>query len=423
MVKDEADNVRAMLESARPHVDRWVIVDTGSLDNTPDIATEIVPWRVLDAPPIFTVLKTGKTVFDFAANRNRVLDLVEHSDDLPVFTIFLGGHETLHVDGDALRTFLEEHRDASDGAYSVEVYSGTRSFRYPRVLRVDKKWRYRGVRHEYPFGPNNEIDAPLIPGVIIKHEPPESDYARKRARILNEDLPILQEEAEDESRSLETRAGRILFLAETHAWLAADYKKQADGKLTPGGPWLSHQMASMALYWRYAELGNQPDKEGFDGYPVHYALALYYWLAGDIPWLYTHVELGARLQRLVTIAPDLPEARFLLAKHAYHAVETGQVSPTTGLKGALAFALEAARVAKAAKGKPNVLASDITLEWRSLLLAARCAEGLKQLADKQEDKVKRAATMRKLLEAAVKVGAPAAVLEPLPEAPTQEQPA
>ena len=35
IVRDEAHIVHEALDSAAPHVDRWVIVDTGSTDDTP----------------------------------------------------------------------------------------------------------------------------------------------------------------------------------------------------------------------------------------------------------------------------------------------------------------------------------------------------------------------------------------------------
>ena len=42
IVRNEAAIIRRCLESVRPHIDRWVICDTGSTDNTPDIVQEIL---------------------------------------------------------------------------------------------------------------------------------------------------------------------------------------------------------------------------------------------------------------------------------------------------------------------------------------------------------------------------------------------
>ncbi len=264
MFRNEASNVRATLESARPHVDGWCITDTGSTDGTQRIVRETMhglPGELHETQAVRTKLKRSDLrVFNFASNRNLVLDLVQQQRaPAPVFTLFLSGHETLHVDGDALRKYLEKHRDANDGAYCVEIRSGTRSFLYTRVLRVDAEWRYQSMRgiHESPIGPHDEVIGPTIPSVIITHSPPVTDSARKMKRVREQDLPTLQDIVEDDELSLETRSAAILFLAETHALIAADYKEKAGG-ITPGGPWLTHQMAALALYWRYAQLGEQP---------------------------------------------------------------------------------------------------------------------------------------------------------------------
>ena len=69
IVKDEAPRVRATLDSARPHVDSWAVLDTGSTDGTQAIVREAMSG-------IPGVLREGAFV-DFASARNRALDLVE----------------------------------------------------------------------------------------------------------------------------------------------------------------------------------------------------------------------------------------------------------------------------------------------------------------------------------------------------------
>lgn len=387
IVKDEATNIRKTLESVRPYVDWWTIVDTGSTDGTPAIIREVmagVPGQLIEEPFV-----------DFSTTRNRALDLDAESGWDPQigksceFTLTLSGDETLHG-GKELRAFLEGdgrkiHTNA--GAFCVQMISGERTWPYTRVLRTDSGWRYVGKVHERPAGPSGETQALLIPGVRVMHA--ATDPERKRRRILEYDLPTLTSIVEDESKSLEDRAHAIFFLAETHALLAATAPKSANGELQPGGVWWTHQYTAMSMYWRYAEIADQPDKPAYDANKVHYSLLMFYSLA-ERAQLYESHELVSRLQALVSVAPKLPEARLLLAKHAA-AIDAKQ---------GCFLALEAARVAKEAKANPTNEATNLDLEWKAWLIAAACAKAL--------GNTKQA---RKGAESAVAAGAPRQTVE------------
>ena len=68
IVRNEARCIARCLESLRPHVDRMVVLDTGSTDDTPALAAAFgaevhhLPWPD-----------------DFSAARNHVLDLADAS--------------------------------------------------------------------------------------------------------------------------------------------------------------------------------------------------------------------------------------------------------------------------------------------------------------------------------------------------------
>lgn len=390
MFKDEADSVRALMESVRVHVDQWVVLDTGSTDGTQAIVCDAMvglPGEVVEREPILYQLKRGARVFDFASNRNRALDLAGNSER-PVFTIFLSGHETLRG-GEALRTFLEAHRDDEDGAYMVRVQSGNREFDYTRVLRVDAGWQYSGVIHELPEGPGGTMAAELIPGVTIVHAPTDAD--RKRKRLLEHDLPVLEEAVADENIPLTKRGHSILMLAETNALIARDLRNAlVDGNDDPGNAWRSHQLLAMSLYWRYSVLAKDYDAE-----KSNYAFALYYALASEVD-LYSPQELVIRLEAFVVAAPGVPEAWFMLAKFS------ALIDARIGLK----HALSAHETARAVQAAPRRAPLDPTLVWRSLLLASACADAQSKGAKAMEDRIKRAAVARRLLEQAVKFGAP-----------------
>lgn len=406
MVKDEAKNLRATLESCAQFADEIVVYDTGSTDGTQEIAKEFIAKRT-------GALYEGKFV-DFSTSRNRLLDLCEQGhiqtpayvvDRIKispafaywqpcVFTLMLNGDETL--ESATIRDELEKVRDATDGAYCVMMQkrsndaSGlTRQWPYTRILRVDAKWRYEGKRHERPVGPNREVDGPILPGVFVIHK--ESDPARKLKRMREEDIPHFAKIVEDETLSLEERAHAIFFLAETHAEVGAALCKRDERgvPVVDGGPFLTHQLAAMSLYMRYAMIAEQPDREAYDPNKVHYALTLYHMLAEQVG-IYNPFEIAGRMEAIVAVAPHMPEARFLLARAAM------RVDVRKGLYHAIA----AAKVAHSAKENPTREVTEASLEWRCWHMAAACAQQLKneqQAAD--------------LMRRAIAAGAPKELLQ------------
>jgi hypothetical protein len=175
----------------------------------------------------------------------------------------------------------------------------------------------------------------------------------------------------------------MFFLAETHALLAAECGDEI------GGPRLSHQMAAMALYFRYALIAENSDGPAHDFDRAMYAYFLFYHLADKVQ-LYSSAELVPRLEILVQAAPKMAGARFLLAEHSAH----------IDVRRGLYLAEEAVRVAREAKNNPALEVTDDRFEWLSLRLAAICAHGMKRF-----DRA------RALAREAIAAGAPESMLE------------
>lgn len=150
IVCDEATVIERCLASVRPVIDRWLIVDTGSQDDTParvraalaGIPGELVqrPWR------------------NFGHNRNEALELARGQAD---YLLFIDADETLSVASGAQRPRL-------DGcAYSLEARYG--GMRYDRVGLVSTAlpWRWQGVVHEY-LDAGQPVAQPRLPGWAIE---------------------------------------------------------------------------------------------------------------------------------------------------------------------------------------------------------------------------------------------------------------
>ncbi|MFE5218949.1 MULTISPECIES: glycosyltransferase [unclassified Streptomyces] len=132
IVKDEAPVIRRCLESVRPLIDTWVIVDTGSTDGTQDVIRDVYrdlpgelherPWRGYDG------------------SRTEAIELARDSAD---FLLFIDADDVMEVDPGFCMPELT--RDA----YKVDIhYEG---FVYWRPVMVSTRlhWRYVGVLHEY----------------------------------------------------------------------------------------------------------------------------------------------------------------------------------------------------------------------------------------------------------------------------------
>lgn len=184
MVKDEAKNIRGVLEAAKPFIDRWAILDTGSTDGTQGIVREVLG----DLP--------GALVEDsftgYADTRNRVLAL----DEEALFSLMLSGDEYLRH-GDKLREYLETHRDTDTDAIFINLALDDGMSRQARVLRTGSAWKYDdfdlGI-HEVPVHPDPKAKVALSTGGHIDHI--ASNPIDRMNNIWENHIPLLRQALE-----------------------------------------------------------------------------------------------------------------------------------------------------------------------------------------------------------------------------------
>lgn len=137
IVKNETQIIARCLESIRPHIDFWVIVDTGSSDGTQELIRELlkeVPGELHERP-----------WKDFAYNRTEAIRLAEGKAD---YLLFCDADMTLRVHDPDWKEKL-----VADSYLITQQYSG--GFYYDNVRLVnarltgDRRWRYWGSTHEY----------------------------------------------------------------------------------------------------------------------------------------------------------------------------------------------------------------------------------------------------------------------------------
>ena len=146
MVKDEEGNLPRCLDSVRDLAGELIVVDTGSTDRTPLIATrygaDVIPFDF--------------TIIDFAAARNHAIAhasgrwiLMLDADEILDGASAAAIEELVALDEDA-GYFLERHNHSSDSASTTTDY-------VVRLFPNRPNHRYRGRVHE-------TIDASILSG-------------------------------------------------------------------------------------------------------------------------------------------------------------------------------------------------------------------------------------------------------------------
>ena len=159
IVKDEATVIRRCLDSVRPLIDRWAIVDTGSTDGTQEIIREHMrdlPGTLIERPFV-----------NFAHNRN---EAIAHAREEADYLFVIDADEVVElVDG-----FVLPRLEAD--SYNTEVAYGDCTYLRKQLVRAALPWRYCGVVHEYLECREARTEA-FLPGLWTI---PHSDGARAR---------------------------------------------------------------------------------------------------------------------------------------------------------------------------------------------------------------------------------------------------
>lgn len=144
IVKDEAQQIEATLDNIFAHfpIDYVVIHDTGSTDNTVDLARKKL--AEFDVPSEVSIVPWS----DFSSNRNLALNAAEGKAD---YVLFFDADDKL--DGQIQLPKLN-----LDG-YTLNVRRGNNLFRRMLIVRNNGSYHWRGVVHEglYWRGSGSEL--------------------------------------------------------------------------------------------------------------------------------------------------------------------------------------------------------------------------------------------------------------------------
>jgi glycosyltransferase involved in cell wall biosynthesis/SAM-dependent methyltransferase len=214
IVKNEASVIRRCLDSVRPIIDHWVIVDTGSTDGTQDIIREHLkdlpgelherPWK------------------DFAHNRSEALALAR---PLGGYSLIIDADDTLEIPSDFRLPEL------TADSYMLDFHDAGVCYQRIQIVRNTLPWRYRGVLHEYLACDDSQPPGHL--GIVMRRN---HDGARRRdPETYRKDAVILE-------RALQTETDPFLIARYTF-YLAQSRRDLGD------------KPNAIVAYLRRAELG------------------------------------------------------------------------------------------------------------------------------------------------------------------------
>lgn len=241
IVKDEAPVIRRCLETLRPVIDHWVVVDTGSTDGTQDVvrrSMQDVPGELFERP-----------WRDFAHNRSEALAL---SRDRGEYSLTMDADDTLELDPG-----FEMPRLAAD-SYTVEIADTASRYRRPQLVRNALPWRYEGVLHEFLTCEGAETRGALQ-GMRIRRR---HDGARRK------DPGTYRRDAELLERALQTEQNPFL-VARYRFYLAQSYRdcgeprKALENYMLRAGLGFWQEEVFVSLYAAAklrAQLGHPPDE-------------------------------------------------------------------------------------------------------------------------------------------------------------------
>jgi glycosyltransferase involved in cell wall biosynthesis len=147
IVKNESKVIRRCLTSVKPLIDHWVIVDTGSTDDTKEIILEFMKDTLGELHQ--------RNWINFAHNRNEALALAKGK-----------GEYILLIDADEILEFDEGFKLTPLNLDYYDIVTKHSGSEYTRIQLIKDRlnWKWTGVLHEY-IGAPEALSHAILKGV------------------------------------------------------------------------------------------------------------------------------------------------------------------------------------------------------------------------------------------------------------------
>jgi hypothetical protein len=213
MVKDEVDVIIPTLEPfVNAGITNFLVLDTGSTDGTQIKAREYFNECGCEHAYIIE-----EPFIDFAASRNRALDLAEQIFPNTTFFLMLDAEWYMH-NVEELIVFCEHNKNyirpgCTGGSYLIRLLTVQDSINnyIPRLMRRGKNVRYAGVVHETI---QQEASGIAPDSVYFEYAPAQSGRDKSKARCIR-DYALLKKSHENDPTNMRT----LFYLGQTCQFL------------------------------------------------------------------------------------------------------------------------------------------------------------------------------------------------------------
>lgn len=290
IVKNEAHIILEGLNCIYPLIDTYVIVDTGSTDDTKDVVKNF-----FDSKGIQGKIYDEKWE-DFGTNRSQALKLCDGKMD---YALVLDADDLISFPNDGKKTLLAILKQHRPNGINFMIHQHDLRYYRVQMFKMNDGWKYVGVLHEYAT--NNKADNTILN--IPEHFYMTSRRLGDRSRSadkMKRDIEILLKGLDKEPEN-----ERYVF------YLAQSYRD--DGNLPK----------AIEYYKKRVFMRKWIEEMYFSAYQI----AKCYMDLGNI------VDAEYWAQKATEIYPKRAEALYLLAKHfrtvnkfhkAYHYIEEGR---------------------------------------------------------------------------------------------------
>jgi glycosyltransferase involved in cell wall biosynthesis len=177
IVRNEAATLPRLLRSLDEHLDEWLIVDTGSDDDTREIITSSLahlPGALLQS-----------AWRNFGHNRSELMTLC-HEHSTATHLLLADADMEMIVEGDLRAALAAEPAEM----LRIRQQSGVYEFRMPYLVRRGPRWYYVGATHEY-LTSNDPFTSVPFDALRISHHldgGSKADKYERDLRLLLDDL-------------------------------------------------------------------------------------------------------------------------------------------------------------------------------------------------------------------------------------------